>query len=152
MPPPLSPQQQHSHAPQGPRAHFAPSFGGGRELPGLGAHRPGSSMSISSLIGGGDAGASNQTPQSQASPSAPSNAPPPNHHTMQPPSPRRGNSSGSRTDFQHYRRQPSPEKHMYVTPGYKLPGEVELPPGWHFERLCQQALFTSTPPLLRAFH
>ncbi|KAF2464961.1 Rxt3-domain-containing protein [Lindgomyces ingoldianus] len=117
MPPPSSPQQQHNHAPpsQPPRPPFSSSFGGGRELPGLGAaHRPGSSMSISSLIGAGDT-ASNQQSQSQSSPTtAPSNAPLSNNHTMQPPSPRRGLSSGSRSDFQPYRLQSSPEdRHMY---------------------------------------
>ncbi|ORY18677.1 histone deacetylation protein Rxt3-domain-containing protein [Clohesyomyces aquaticus] len=93
---------------------FASSYGGGRELPGLGAaHRAGGSMSISSLIGGGDS-ASNQQTQTQTSPtSGPPNAPQSNNHTMQPPSPRRGVPSGSRSDFQSYRLQPSPDRHMF---------------------------------------
>ncbi|PSN63544.1 Rxt3-domain-containing protein [Corynespora cassiicola Philippines] len=127
MPPPSSPQQQHAHhASQPQRAPYLSAFGPGRELPGLGqAHRPGSSMSISSLIGGGEAGASGQTPQpqpqlqtqaqaqTQAQSSPPNNAPPSNNHSMQPPSPRRGLSSGSRSEFPSFRRQPSPERHMY---------------------------------------
>jgi hypothetical protein len=113
MPPPSSPQQQqhHSHAPQPQRAPYSSAFGAGRELPGLSAHRPGSSMSISSLIGGGDTGA--PAPTSQSQPSPPTNAPPSNNHSMQPPSPRRGLSSMPRSDFQPYRRQPSPDRHMY---------------------------------------
>ncbi|KAF2790224.1 Rxt3-domain-containing protein [Melanomma pulvis-pyrius CBS 109.77] len=130
MPPPSSPQQQHSHAPQAQRAPF-PSFGGGRELPGLGPqHRPGSSMSISSLIGGGDAGVSNQMAQSHSSPSnAPTNAPPPNNHSMQPPSPRRGLSSGSRPEFQPFRRQPSPDRHMYTGGTSRAPEGHGFPAG-----------------------
>ncbi|KAF2708399.1 Rxt3-domain-containing protein [Pleomassaria siparia CBS 279.74] len=120
MPPPSSPQQQHSHALQAQRTPFTSTFGGGRELPGLGSqHRPGSSMSmsISSLIGGGDTGAPNQMSQSQSHSSPnnpPTNGPPPNNHSMQPPSPRRGLPSGSRSEFQPFRRQPSPERHMYT--------------------------------------
>lgn len=69
-------------------------------------------MSISSLIGGGgDTGALNQTAQSQPSP--PTNAPVPNGHSMQPPSPRRGLPAGSRSDFPLFRRQPTPERNMY---------------------------------------
>ncbi|KAF2174443.1 Rxt3-domain-containing protein [Zopfia rhizophila CBS 207.26] len=124
MPPPSSPQQQHNHASQSQvqRAPF-PSFTGGRELPGLGAgHRPGSSMSISSLIGSGDTSASNQPSQSQSSPtSASANTPSSNNHSMQPPSPRRGLSSGSKSEFQPYRRQPSPERHMYTSTASRLP-------------------------------
>lgn len=72
-------------------------------------------MSISSIIGGGDTSASNQASQSHSSPpSAPANATAPTHH-MQPPSPRRGLSSGSRPEFQPFRRQPSPERHPYTT-------------------------------------
>lgn len=112
MPPPSSPQQQHNHASQAPNARYSSAFGGNRELPGLGqAHRPGSSMSISSLIGGSDTSAPNQTTQSQSSP--PTNAPSSNNHSMQPPSPRRGLSSAPRSDFQPFRRQPSPDRHMY---------------------------------------
>jgi hypothetical protein len=120
MPPPLSPQQQqqqqqqHSHASQVQRALYSSAFGG-RELPGLGhVHRPGSSMSISSLIGGGDtSGAPTQTSQSQPSPHT--NVPSSNSHSMQPPSPRRGFSSAPRSDLQPFRRQPSPDRHMYAS-------------------------------------
>ena len=70
------------------------------------------SMSISSLIGGGDPGAPAQTSQSQSSPHA--SAPPSHSPTMQPPSPRRGPSAGSRSDFQPFRRQPSPDRHVYA--------------------------------------
>ena len=61
MPPPSSPTQQHLHASQSQRPQYTSNFGANRELPGLGqALRPGSSMSISSLIGGGgDTGALN---------------------------------------------------------------------------------------------
>ncbi|KAF2262337.1 Rxt3-domain-containing protein [Lojkania enalia] len=127
MPPPTSPQQQHNHAPpaqtQSRRTPFPSAFGASRELPGLGtAHRPGSSMSISSLIGGGDAAASTQTSQAQSSPSsAPLNAPPSNNHNMQPPSPRHGLSSGSRSEFQPFRRQPSPDRHIYAGGTPRLP-------------------------------
>lgn len=79
-------------------------------------------MSISAIIGGGDTGALNQTSQSQSSPPiAPTNAPPSNHHTMQPPSPRRGLASGSRPEFQPYRRQPSPDRPAYAGNNSRLP-------------------------------
>jgi hypothetical protein len=125
MPPPSSPQQQHSHATQAQRAPF-PSFGGpGRELPGLGPqHRPGSSMSISSLIGGGDTGVSGQMSQSQSHSSpnnGPTNAPPPHNQSMQPPSPRRGLPSGQRPEFQPFRRQPSPDRHLYAGGASRAP-------------------------------
>lgn len=108
MAPPPSPPQQQMHPTQPQRPSYASSFGA-RELPGLGqAHRPGSSMSISSLIGGGDAGASAQPSQSQTSPST--NAPLPNNQSMQPPSPRRAFPSGPRSDFAPFRRQPSPDR------------------------------------------
>lgn len=106
MPPPSSPQQH--HASQAARPPYASAFAANRELPGLGSvHRPGSSMSISSLIGGGDTSAVAQTSQSQTSP--PTTA----VHAMQPPSPRRGLPSGSRSDFAPFRRQPSPDRNMY---------------------------------------
>ena len=111
MPPPSSPTQQQMHPSQTQRPAYASSFGANRELPGLGqAHRPGSSMSISSLIGGGDAGASAQASQSQASPT---NASLPNNHSMQPPSPRRTFPSGPRSDLAPFRRQPSPDRIMH---------------------------------------
>lgn len=120
MPPPSSPQQ-HNHGSQ--RAPLSSAFAGSRELPGLGsAHRPGSSMSISSLIGGGDTGGSNHTSQAQSSPpSAPTNVPPSNNHAMQPPSPRRGLPPGSRSEFQPFRRQPSPERHVYANSTSRAP-------------------------------
>ncbi|OCK80846.1 Rxt3-domain-containing protein [Lepidopterella palustris CBS 459.81] len=118
MPPPTSPQQQHNHLSHntGQRVPFASSFGAGRELPGLGPnHRPGSSMSISSLIGG-DLTSSHQPNHTQVSPpSAPATAPSSNH-TMQPPSPRRGLSSGSRSEFPQFRQHPSPERHTITNP------------------------------------
>jgi hypothetical protein len=112
MPPPSSPPQQHPHASQMQRPQYALNFGANRELPGLGqALRPGSSMSISSLIGGGgDTGAPVQTTQSHPSP--PTNAPSSNGHSMQPPSPRRGVPSGQRSEFAPFRR-PSPDRGMY---------------------------------------
>jgi hypothetical protein len=110
MPPPSSPQQH--HASQAQRPPYTSAFGAGRELPGLGSvHRPGSSMSISSLIGSGDTGAAAQASQSQASP--PTNAQTTASHSMQPPSPRRALPSGQRSDFPPFRRQPSPERPMY---------------------------------------
>lgn len=122
MPPPSSPPQQQppqqppppqqNHSAHVQRPSYVPSFGANRELPGLGpAHRPGSSMSISSLIGVGDTGASAQTSQSQPSP--PTNAPSSNGHSMQPPSPRRSLLAGPRSDFALFRRQQSPERNMY---------------------------------------
>lgn len=112
MPPPSSPTQQQMHPSQTQRPSYASNFGANRELPGLGqAHRPGSSMSISSLIGGGDPSASAQASQSQASP--PTNASVPNNHSMQPPSPRRTFPSGPRSDFAPFRRQPSPDRTMH---------------------------------------
>ncbi|KAF2017149.1 Rxt3-domain-containing protein [Aaosphaeria arxii CBS 175.79] len=144
MPPPSSPQQQqqhqqqqqqHLHGSQGPRPPFSSAFGPARELPGLAlgpGHRPGSSMSISSIIGGGDTGAPNPPSQSQShshthshsqsSPSsAPGSVPPPSSHSMQPPSPRRNLSSGSRSEFQPFRRQPSPERHVFPGGAHKAP-------------------------------
>jgi hypothetical protein len=112
MLPPSSPTQQHNHPSQTQRPPYASAFGANRELPGLGPmHRPGSSMSISSLIGGGDTGAPAQTSQSQSSP--PTNAQPATSHSMQPPSPRRSGPSGPRSDFAPFRRQPSPDRTMY---------------------------------------
>ncbi|KAF2130974.1 Rxt3-domain-containing protein [Dothidotthia symphoricarpi CBS 119687] len=112
MLPPSSPPQQQNHAPHAQRAPYMPSFGANRELPGLGPqHRPGSSMSISSLIGVGDTGAPAQTTQAQSSP--PTNAQAANGHSMQPPSPRRSLLSGPRSDFALFRRQQSPERNMY---------------------------------------
>lgn len=119
MPPPSSPTQQHSHAsqPQPQRAPYPSNFGTSRELPGLGqAMRPGagSSMSISSLIGGGgDTGAPVQTTQSQSQSSPATSAPSSNGHSMQPPSPRRALPSGQRPEFASFRRQPTPERSMY---------------------------------------
>ncbi|KAF1832140.1 Rxt3-domain-containing protein [Decorospora gaudefroyi] len=116
MPPPSSPPQQYLHASQTQRPQYSLGFGANRELPGLGqAVRPGSSMSISSLVGagagGGDTGAPTQTTQSQSSP--PTNAPP-NGHSMQPPSPRRGLPSGPRSDLAPSRRPSSPDRSMYA--------------------------------------
>jgi hypothetical protein len=115
MPPPSSPTQQHLHASQSQRPQYASNFGANRELPGLGqALRPGSSMSISSLIGGGgDTGALNQTTQPQPSP--PTNASSANGHSMQPPSPRRALPAGARSDFPPFRRQSTPERSMYAS-------------------------------------
>lgn len=115
MPPPSSPPQQPthpSHPSQSQRPPYSSNFGPSRELPGLGqAHRPGSSMSISSLIGGGDASAAAQTLQSQTSP--PTNPLQLNNQSMQPPSPRRAFPSGGRSDFAPFRRQPSPDRSMH---------------------------------------
>lgn len=123
MPPPSSPPQQQSHLSQSQRPPYTSNFGASRELPGLGqAHRPGSSMSISSLIGGGDAGAAGaaaQASQSQTSP--PTNAPLPNSHSMQPPSPRRAFPSGARSDFASFRRQPSPDRSMHGSNASRAP-------------------------------
>lgn len=77
-------------------------------------------MSISSLIGGADTGAPSQT--SQSHPSPPTNAQQGNtHNSMQPPSPRRGLASAPRQDLPSYRRQPSPERHMYGPSVSKAP-------------------------------
>jgi hypothetical protein len=112
MPPPSSPPQQPTHPSHSQRPPYSSNFGPSRELPGIGqAHRPGSSMSISSLIGGGDASAAAQTSQSQTSP--PTNPLQPSNQGMQPPSPRRAFPSGGRSDFAPFRRQPSPDKSMH---------------------------------------
>ncbi|KAJ4989290.1 histone deacetylation protein rxt3 [Stagonosporopsis vannaccii] len=115
MPPPSSPPQQQTHSSHSQRPPYTSHFGPSRELPGLGqAHRPGSSMSISSLIGGGggggDAGTATQPSQPQTSP--PTHASQLNNHSMQPPSPRRAFTSGTRSDFAPFRRQPSPDRAM----------------------------------------
>lgn len=127
MPPPSSPQQhqqQHPPQPQTQRAPF-PSFAPGRDLAGRGpSHRPGSSMSISSLIGG-DTASSDRPPQSQSSPS---NAPV-NNHGMQPPSPRRGHPSGSRPDFQPFQRQTPPERIAYPNTTTRAPEGQGYPAG-----------------------
>jgi hypothetical protein len=125
MPPPSSPQQAPaSHAQRPP---YASAFGANRDLPGLGsAHRPGSSMSISSLIGGGDTGAPAQTSQSQPSP--PTNAQTVTSHSMQPPSPRRG-LPGPRSDFAPFRRQPSPDRSMYSSNTSRAPEGQNLSAG-----------------------
>ncbi|XPS72126.1 hypothetical protein M3J09_004296 [Ascochyta lentis] len=115
MLPPSSPPHQHMHPSQPQRPPFASNFAA-RDIPALGqAHRPGSSMSISSLIGGGDAGAAAQASasQSQSQPSPPTNAPQPNSHSMQPPSPRRAFPSAPRSDFAPFRRHPSPDRLMH---------------------------------------
>jgi hypothetical protein len=111
MPPPSSPTQQ-QHAAQPQRPPYASNFGAHRELPGLGPmHRPGSSMSISSIIGGGgDTSAPAHKPQTQPSP--PTSAPLPNNHSMQPPSPRRAFPPTSRSESGPFRRQPSPDRTM----------------------------------------
>ncbi len=112
MPPPSSPPQQQLQAPQTQRSPYASTFSPNRELPGLGqALRQGGSMSISSLIGGGDTGAPTQASQSQPSP--PTNAPLSNSHSMQPPSPRRSMPSTSRAEFPPFRRVASPDRNMY---------------------------------------
>lgn len=109
MPPPSSPPQQQTHPSQSHRPPYTSHFGPSRELPGLGqAHRPGSSMSISSLIGGAEAGAGAQASQPQPSP--PTHASQLNNHSMQPPSPRRAFQPGARSDFALFRRQPSPDR------------------------------------------
>ena len=127
MPPPSSPQQQHNHASQ----HAPSPFGGGRELPGIASvHRPGSGISISSLIGGGDTSGPNQPAQSQSSPpGATTSAPPANNHSMQPPSPRRAPPPGSRSEFQPFRRQPSPDRHMYPGATSRAPEAHGYPAG-----------------------
>jgi hypothetical protein len=119
MPPPTSPPQQQAHPSQSQRHLYASNYGPGRELPGLGqTHRPGSSMSISSIIGGGDAGAAAQASQSQVSP--PTNASQLGSHSMQPPSPRRAFAPGARSDYALFRRQASPDRSVSNTGGSRL--------------------------------
>jgi hypothetical protein len=130
MPPPSSPQQP--HASQAQRPPYASAFGANRDLPGLGpVHRPGSSMSISSLIGGGDTGAPAQTSQSQPSPptSAQTIAQATATHSMQPPSPRRVLPPGPRSDFAPFRRQPSPDRGMYGSNTSRAPDGQNLSAG-----------------------
>lgn len=119
MPPPTSPPQQQAHPLQSQRPPYASNYGPGRELPGLGqTHRPGSSMSISSIIGGGDAVAAAQASQSQVSP--PTNASQLGSHSMQPPSPRRAFAPGARSDYAPFRRQASPDRSVSSTGGSRL--------------------------------
>lgn len=169
MPPPSSPPQQPNHPSQPQRPPFSSNFGPSRELPSLGqTHRPGSSMSISSLIGGGDAGAAAQPSQSQTSP--PTNPLQPNNQGMQPPSPRRAFPSGGRSDFAPFRRQPSPDRSMhgsnvsraetqgfnaaspqsrsYSNHGSPNPGRQSLPPshqGYKPSGFPSQRLFGTSP-------
>lgn len=178
MPPPSSPSQQPTHPSQSQRPPYSTNFGLNRELPGIGqAHRPGSSMSISSLIGGGDASAATQTSQSQNSP--PTNALQPNNQGMQPPSPRRAFPSGGRSDFAPFRRQASPDRSMhssnvsrtdshgfsagsppsrpYSNQGSPNPGRQSLPPshqGYRLSGFQSQRLFGPLPndPLVRNAH
>ncbi|KAJ4331646.1 hypothetical protein N0V87_008985 [Didymella glomerata] len=131
-------------------------------------------MSISSLIGGGDASAAAQTSQSQTSP--PTNPLQPNNQGMQPPSPRRAFPSGGRSDFAPFRRQPSPDRSMhgsnasrtdshgfsagsppsrpYSNQGSPNPGRQSLPPshqGYRPSGFPSQRLFGPLPndPLAR---
>ncbi|KAH9864887.1 hypothetical protein IAQ61_008832 [Plenodomus lingam] len=134
MPPPSSPpqqqqqQQQPLHASQAQRPPYASNFGANRDLPGLGqAMRPGSSMSISSLIGGGDTVAPGQASQSQPSP--PTNASSLNSHSMQPPSPRRSLLSGPRSEFAPFRRQPSPDRNNMYGANPSKPSDAHSFPG-----------------------
>jgi hypothetical protein len=178
MPPPSSPTQQPTHPSQPQRPPYSSNFAPSRELPGLGqAHRPGSSMSISSLIGGGDAGAVPQTSQPQTSP--PTNPLHPNTQGMQPPSPRRAFPSGGRSDFAPFRRQPSPDRLVhgshasraeshafsagsppsrpYSNQGSPIPGRQSLPPSQHGYKpsgFASQRLFGPLPndPLARDAH
>ncbi|KAF2404959.1 Rxt3-domain-containing protein [Trichodelitschia bisporula] len=109
MPPPSPSQQTSTMNYSGPRAPHPP-FAGGRELPGIGSsHRSSGSggMSISSMLG-------NDAPPTQAPPplqhSPPATTQSPNIPAMQPPSPRRGYSSGPRVDYA-WRRPQTPERH-----------------------------------------
>jgi hypothetical protein len=54
-------------------------------------------------------------------------------------------------DEKHHHHHLTSRFHKYVTPWYKVP-EAEALPRWHFARHCQQALFSSVLPFLRAFH
>ncbi|KAH9875061.1 hypothetical protein J1614_004549 [Plenodomus biglobosus] len=171
MPPPSSPPQQHQHQLHASQSQRPPSYasncGLSRDLPGLGqAMRPGTSMSISSLIGGGDAGAANQTSQSQPSP--PTSAPSLNSHSMQPPSPRRSLLSGPRSEFAPFRRQPSPDRNnMYgnnaskSSDAHNFPGgsprsysnqpspdlgRQSLPPSYNPYKLFGQSISREHPP------
>ncbi|TKA60191.1 hypothetical protein B0A49_09707 [Cryomyces minteri] len=107
MLPPSSPQQHNSgnsYAGQLSRATpHPPTFPSLRDLPGLSSHRPGSSMSISSIIGT-DSG--HPTQQSHPSTTAPS----PSLKSMQPPSPQRTTPVGTRMEFGQYKRPQTPEK------------------------------------------
>ncbi|KAK5152337.1 hypothetical protein LTR04_006429 [Oleoguttula sp. CCFEE 6159] len=107
MLPPSSPQQHNSgnsYAGQLSRATpHPPTFPSLRDLPGLSSHRPGSSMSISSIIGT-DSG----QPAQQSHPST--TAPSPNSKSMQPPSPQRTTPVGTRMEFGQYKRPQTPEK------------------------------------------
>ncbi|KAF2762186.1 Rxt3-domain-containing protein [Pseudovirgaria hyperparasitica] len=107
MPPP-SPQKQSSGGPYQSQQRPPDPFTNHRELPSLGtsSHRPGSALSISSLIGG----MNDSRSQPQHSPPLQAAASPPTR-TMQPPSPRRAPSTGARNEYGMYNRPRTPERY-----------------------------------------
>ncbi|KAF2839568.1 hypothetical protein M501DRAFT_720095 [Patellaria atrata CBS 101060] len=113
MPPPSPPQQQLQNSAQpyhSSRAPQPPHFPAGRDLPSLtSGHRPGSSMSISSLIGSDPTSGSQQPHHSP--PASTVAAPSPSMKSMQPPSPRRAYSTGPRRDYSQYSRPKTPDKY-----------------------------------------
>jgi hypothetical protein len=121
MPPPSPSQQQQTPGMPGfpPRQQGPPpppTFGSGRELPGLGPPgRPGSGISISSILGGDPATSQPQHSQSHHSPHSPALS------SMQPPSPRRQHSQsfGSRFDFA-WKRPSTPDRASAST-GARMP-------------------------------
>ncbi|KAK4547899.1 hypothetical protein LTR36_010618 [Oleoguttula mirabilis] len=98
MPPPSAASHHLASAPRGPPT--TSPFAGVRDLGSFASHRPGTGMSISSMLGGGEERKSNSSPHAFAV--APLAAPGP----MQPPSPGRARSSSMREGLG--RREPSP--------------------------------------------
>ena len=113
MPPP-SPPRQHQLPPYQPGAQPPQSFQTGRDLPSLASiNRPGSSMSISSIIG------SDPAPPPPPPPTLPQVSPPnsgsaaPSPHQrppMQPPAPRPRALTGPRSEYSPYKRSITPER------------------------------------------
>ncbi|GAB7352836.1 hypothetical protein MBLNU459_g3446t1 [Dothideomycetes sp. NU459] len=123
MPPP-SPTSAPPGAPSfsipAPRHSQAPSpYTGARDLPSFGA-RPGASMSISSLIGGGESNRpGNQSPRTSAT------APSPPIKPIHPPSPQRARSASIRTEQAQYPRPQSPPSMMHsARPHETRPGQT----------------------------
>ncbi|QDS74109.1 hypothetical protein FKW77_009752 [Venturia effusa] len=112
MPPP-SPSQQQQAVPYSAQRNPPPPppFSSNRELPGLGStSRPGTGMSISSLLGTDAPSSAPSINNSHQSPT-PGSAQSPSGPSMQPPSPRRGQSLAAKLDYGQWSRQQTPDRH-----------------------------------------
>ncbi|RDI82032.1 hypothetical protein Vi05172_g7872 [Venturia inaequalis] len=113
MPPP-SPSQLQQAVPYPAQRNPPPPpppFSSNRELPGLGSvSRPGTGMSISSLLGTDAPSSAPSNNNLHHSPTAGSAASPIGP-SMQPPSPRRGQSLAAKLDYGQWSRQQTPDRH-----------------------------------------